>query len=138
MAMTAASRATSSSMSTCPTPSTTAPLHRNWGPKSSVLPPDHQLLGRTVVKRRLIAALVAIVLAGISALVLVNYVSGADQRAMAGMQTTTVYVVTAPIAAGTAVSDLAESITTKAIPQSALASGAVTNLSQITGKVTTT
>src|SRR4051812_50137133 len=57
---------------------------------------------------------------------------------MAGVQTTMVYVVTAPVPAGTRANQLGEAIATKAIPQSAIASGAVTDLSQIAGKVATT
>ena len=43
--------------------------------------------------RRVLAAVAAILLAAIGALVLVTYVGNADQRAMAGMQTTEVLVV---------------------------------------------
>lgn len=90
------------------------------------------------MKRRLIAALAALVLAGVSALVLVKYVSGADQRAMAGMQTAKVYVVTAPIPEGTAADGLGQSVKTRTLPQAAVVSGAVTDLAQIAGKVAST
>ncbi len=90
------------------------------------------------MKRRLIAAFAALLLAGVSAVVLVKYVSGADQRAMAGMQTTTVYVVTAAVPVGTTAAGLGASVATRTLPRSAVVSGAVTSLTEIAGKVATT
>ena len=53
------------------------------------------------MKRRIIAAVAALLLAGIGAVVLTSYVRGADARAMAGMQTEKVLVVTTMVPKGT-------------------------------------
>ena len=53
------------------------------------------------MQRRLIAAIAAVILAGIGAILLFNYVSSADARAMAGQEPTQVLVVTKDIPAGT-------------------------------------
>jgi pilus assembly protein CpaB len=89
------------------------------------------------MKRRLLAALAAIVLAGAGAVLLVGYVGHADQRAMAGMQSVNVLVVTAPVPEGTTAVALAKLVTTKALPAIAVAHGALSSLDPIGGKVAT-
>ena len=54
-----------------------------------------------MLKRRLVAAVLALVLAGAGGVLLLGYVKGADRRAMAGMETVNVLVVTALIPNGT-------------------------------------
>lgn len=88
------------------------------------------------MQRRLIAAIAAVILAGIGAVLLFNYVATADSRAMAGQQPVNVLVVTQPIKAGAAVSELAGSVETRQIPQVAVVPGALTSLDQVAGKVT--
>jgi pilus assembly protein CpaB len=90
------------------------------------------------VKRRLIAAVSAVLLAVIGAVMLVTYVTGADRRAAAGMEPTTVLVVIAPIAAGTAADALSGLIADKTLPKTAVSDGALTSVADIKGQVTTT
>jgi len=89
------------------------------------------------MKRRLLAALVALVLAGAGAVLLMGYVGHADQRAMAGMQSVNVLVVTAPVPEGTTSAALAKLVATKALPAVAVAKGALSSLDPISGQVTT-
>ncbi|MPV90353.1 hypothetical protein GB882_16890 [Georgenia ruanii] len=79
----------------------------------------------------------AILLAAIGALVLVTYVGNADERAMAGMRTTEVLVVTAPVAEGTPAADLKEAVTLETLPAKAVPAGAVATLDSLAGKVIT-
>ncbi|MFM2475416.1 CpaB family protein, partial [Burkholderia cenocepacia] len=62
--------------------------------------------------RRVLIIALAIVLAIVGGVVTFSYAAGADARAMAGMQPTTVLVVADPIAEGTAVEDLDDLVTT--------------------------
>ncbi|MPV37017.1 Flp pilus assembly protein CpaB [Georgenia subflava] len=88
--------------------------------------------------RRIVAALAAVLLAVVGAVLLVGYVAGADQRAMAGMETTPVLEVVEPVAAGTPAAELAELVTVADVPRSMVASGAVASLTEIDGLVATT
>lgn len=83
------------------------------------------------MQRRLIAAILAVVLAGIGALLLFNYVSNADTRAMANQEPVDVLVVTTTVPAGTLGSALGPFVTTKQIPKVALAPGALTSLGEV-------
>jgi pilus assembly protein CpaB len=83
------------------------------------------------MQRRLIAALVAIVLAGVGAILLFNYVSGADARAMSGIETTKVLVVTTQVSAGTLGSALGSSVQLRDLPKVAVVSGALTSTDTI-------
>ncbi|MFD1504490.1 hypothetical protein FE374_05430 [Georgenia yuyongxinii] len=88
--------------------------------------------------RRVIAAVAAILLASVGAFVLVGYVGGADQRAMAGMASTSVLVVRSPIAQGTPADQLIELVEPRELPAKTLVPGAVTTLDELTGLVATT
>ena len=90
------------------------------------------------MKRRIVAAVTAVLLAVVGGALLLNYVSSADERAMAGVQTVNVLVVTAPVPKGTATNQLTDLITVKALPAVAVASGAVSQLAQIKGLVANT
>lgn len=90
------------------------------------------------MQRRLIAAIAAVILAGIGAVLLFNYVATADSRAMAGQQPVDVLVVTQPVKAGTPASQLAGSVEMRQIPSVAVVPGAIKNLNDVAGKVTTT
>lgn len=89
------------------------------------------------MRRRILAAVAAVVLAVFGALVLVGYARGADQRAMAGMQTAAVFVVSQKIPAGTAGDQLAGKVRLEALPAKAAAPGRVTDLHDLKGKVAT-
>ena len=89
------------------------------------------------MRRRLIAAVSAVLLAVIGAVMLATYVSGADRRAAAGMEPTTVLVVIAPIPAGTPADGLSGRVANKTLPKTAIADGALTSVTAIAGKVAT-
>lgn len=90
------------------------------------------------MKRRIIAASIAILVAIVSSFLLLGYVSGADRRAMAGMQTATVLVVTTVVPKGTSAAELQDLVAARQLPVKAIADGAISNLSQITGRVANT
>lgn len=89
------------------------------------------------MKARILAAIAAVVLAVLGTMVLANYVSAADQRALRGAESVQVYVVAAPIASGTAADKLLPLITLQSLPAKAVAIGAVTDLAQLAGRVST-
>jgi pilus assembly protein CpaB len=89
------------------------------------------------LRRRLLAALAALVLAALGAAVLLAYVRGADDRALAGLQTVDVLVVDRPVAEGTPGEELAELVRTERLPARAAVPGAVTDLDELAGRVTT-
>jgi pilus assembly protein CpaB len=90
-----------------------------------------------MLKRRLLAAVAALLMASIGAVLLTSYVTAADSRAMAGLQTTEVLVVTSVIAKETAADALGKRVEPKTLPATAVAPGAVTSLGDITGLVST-
>ncbi|MGC0272385.1 Flp pilus assembly protein CpaB [Pseudactinotalea sp. Z1739] len=89
------------------------------------------------MSRRPIAAVVALVLAAGAAAVVINYVSGADERAMAGMSPTSVFVVSEPVPEGTPSEDLTEYLTVAEVPTAAVVPGGVQDLDEVAGQVTT-
>jgi pilus assembly protein CpaB len=89
------------------------------------------------VRRRIIAAVAAVLLAVVGVVLLTGYVVGADQRAMAGMKTTSVLVVTEPVAVGTPAEGLAERVAPTLLPVRAVAPGALKSLKDVAGQVTT-
>jgi pilus assembly protein CpaB len=89
------------------------------------------------LRRRLLAALAALVLAATGAVVLLAYVRGADARALAGVQTVDVLVVDRPVAEGTPGEELAELVRTERLPAKAAVPGAVTDLGALAGRVAT-
>lgn len=90
------------------------------------------------MQRRLISALVAVVLAGIGTLLLFNWVSAADARAMSGLQPTSVLVVSIQIPANTKGSQLGPYVETREIPAAAVVPGALTSLDSIKDLAATT
>lgn len=89
------------------------------------------------MRRRLLAALAALLLAATGAVVLLAYVRGADARALAGVQTVDVLVVDQPVAEGTPGEDLAGLVRTERLPAKAAVSGGVTDLGELAGQVAT-
>jgi len=89
------------------------------------------------LRRRLLAALAALLLAATGAVVLLAYVRGADARALAGVQTVDVLVVDRPVAEGTPGEELAELVRTERLPAKAAVPGAVTDLDELAGRVAT-
>jgi pilus assembly protein CpaB len=90
------------------------------------------------VKVRILAAVTAVLLAVIGVAVLTNYVANADQRALKGAQAVQVYIVRSRIPAGTAADKLPQLVAEQALPANAVALGAITNLSQLAGRVPST
>jgi pilus assembly protein CpaB len=89
------------------------------------------------MRRRLLAAFVALVLALAGAVVLVAYVRGADARAAAGMQTVPVLVVQHLVPEGTPADQLADAVDTELVPAKTAVPGRVADLADLAGKVAT-
>lgn len=83
---------------------------------------------------RIVAVIVAIILAISGAVVLLRYVATADERAQAKIETVAVLVVTAPISKG-AQAELGKSVELKKLPRVALGDGVAKSFSEIEGKV---
>ena len=90
------------------------------------------------MKRRIFAALAAFVLAGVGAVLLLTYVSSANDRAMAGMKTVSVLVVDKPVPEGATAQQLAGLVIIKKLPAVAVVKDAVADLKQVNGLVTVT
>lgn len=90
-----------------------------------------------MLKRRILAAVLALALAGAGAVLLAGYVQGADRRAMAGMETANVLVVTSLISNGTPADALTKLVATQVLPVKAIAAGALSSLATISGQVAT-
>ncbi|WP_258064324.1 Flp pilus assembly protein CpaB [Arthrobacter sp. ZGTC131] len=88
------------------------------------------------MKTRLLGGIAALIVAIIGTVLLVNYVQGADKRALASTETATVYVVEKAVAAGTRVDKMADAVVKKDVPKLAIAAGAVTDLGDVDQKVT--
>ncbi|GAB3350957.1 Flp pilus assembly protein CpaB [Modestobacter lapidis] len=89
------------------------------------------------MRRRLLAAVAALVLALVGTVVLVAYVRGADARALAGVRTVDVLVVQQPVPAGTPVTELAGLVGAEQVPAKAAVEGRVTDLEELAGQVAT-
>jgi pilus assembly protein CpaB len=90
------------------------------------------------MKRRVLGGVAAVLLAVVGAVLLLTYVGAADDRAMSGMRTVSVLVVTKPVPEGTQGEQLASLVTAKELPAIAVTAGTVANLAQLTGQVATT
>jgi len=77
---------------------------------------------------RLVGGIVALVLAVVGAILLLNYVRGADQRAQAGLEPQEVLVATADSAAGTPVAERGDFLAPATLPTNAVADGALSDL----------
>ncbi len=84
------------------------------------------------MKRRIVAGIIAAVLAVVSAGLVVTYTATADRRALAGHEPVTVLVVTEVIPAGTPVSELAGRVAPRQLPATAVVPDAVRSLSELT------
>ena len=88
------------------------------------------------MKTRLLGGIAALLVAIIGTVLLITYVQSADQRAMAGTETSEVLVVQKAIPAGTPASEIGGSVALKPIQKSSLTEGTVTELSELGSKVT--
>jgi pilus assembly protein CpaB len=87
------------------------------------------------VRRRVLAAFAAILLLVVGSFVLLAYVRGADERALAGVQTVEVLVVDQKIPAGTAGDQLKGMVRTELVPAKVALDGRVTDLDTLSGHV---
>lgn len=86
-------------------------------------------------RRKLLAALAALLLAVISTGVLIKYVQGAEDRALAGEELVEVLVANDNISAGTSAGDLASSVVAQRVPAKVRAKDAVATFTEIAGLV---
>lgn len=86
---------------------------------------------------RLIAVVAALLLAITGTVLIANYVTGADQRALADAAPVDVYVVDQLIPVATPAELLGEFLRVQALPSAAVAEGAVTDLAAVAGLITT-
>jgi pilus assembly protein CpaB len=82
-----------------------------------------------------LAAVLALVLALVGILLVINYANRADERALQGMETDNVYVAIQAIEEGTPSVGLAELVETRAVPVQFQEPGAVTDLADVAGQV---
>ena len=85
--------------------------------------------------RRVVGILIAIVLALVGTVALAAYVASAEQRALAGEELVEVYVVSTPIAGGTAAEDIEDLVIVERVPVKIRAQGAVDSLPALAGYV---
>lgn len=81
--------------------------------------------------RRAIGIIGAVAVAALGTLLLVGYVRGAEDRALAGEELATVLVVDTPIATGTPASTLLRSVREERVPVKVVADGAVADLTAL-------
>lgn len=87
------------------------------------------------MKSRLLAGVVAVLLAIVGAVIVVTYAQGADQRAMKDMDPTGVLVVTKNVPAGSSVDIVKASVAVQQVPATAVSKTALKNLDDAAGKV---
>ena len=92
------------------------------------------------MQRRVIAAVAAVLLAGIGAILLFSYVNTADKRAIANQAPTDVLVVTQAIPAGTPAEAIAPYVELRQLPKGAVVAGSLVNAADpaVAGLVTST
>src|SRR4051812_46863041 len=84
---------------------------------------------------RIIAVILAAVLAVVGAVLLIGYVRGADDRAFNGAKLTEGLVVQDEIPAGTAGAELGTTVDLKSVPVAYVADGAITDVADLAGLV---
>jgi pilus assembly protein CpaB len=89
------------------------------------------------MRRRILAALAALLLLVVGTAVLVAYVGGADRRALAGVQTVEVLVADELIPEGTPAAELDGLVRTETVPVKSAVDGRVTSLPSLAGRVAT-
>lgn len=90
------------------------------------------------MRRRVVAAVVAVLLAVVGGVLVLAYASTADQRALAGMQTVDVLVVAASVPEATAAEELGALVVLERLPAMAVPAGALNSLAEVQGLVTST
>ena len=90
------------------------------------------------MQRRVIAAIAAVLLAGIGAALLYSYVISADTRAMAGQDVTDVLIVTKVVPTGTVAENIGPFVEIRQLPKAAIVPDALTTTAAVAGLATTT
>lgn len=85
--------------------------------------------------RRVLAAVVAIVLAVLGAVLVMSYASSADERAQAGLETVDVLVAAEAIPVATPAEEMASLVETRSLPRTAVPEGAVADLAEVEDQV---
>jgi len=89
------------------------------------------------VKKRIIGGLIAVLLAVVGTVLILQYVSAAESRAMGDAKATSVYVVTTAVPAGTTAKQLPEYVEATEYPAKAVPADAVRSLTELEGRVST-
>lgn len=89
------------------------------------------------MSKRVIAIVAALLLAASGTFVLINYVQGAEDRALEGEETVVVLVVDELIEAGTPASELAGAVREERVPVKVQAAGSIGGLDALAGTVAT-
>jgi pilus assembly protein CpaB len=89
------------------------------------------------MRRRILAAIAALLLLVVGTAVLVAYVGAADSRALAGVQTVEVLVADELIPEGTTADELDGMVRTETVPAKSAVEGRVTTLTSLAGRVAT-
>ncbi|MGH8978688.1 MAG: Flp pilus assembly protein CpaB [Acidimicrobiia bacterium] len=87
------------------------------------------------MNRRVLGLVAAFVLAALGTIAIVAYVSGAEDRAMAGERIVEVLVVKDDVPAGTPAEDLGDRVVLEEVAEKVRAEGAVTTVTTLEGKV---
>jgi len=88
--------------------------------------------------RRAIGIVGAVAVAALGAILLIGYVRGAEDRALAGEELANVLVVDRPVAKGTPAANLVSSVRTERVPMKVLADGGIEDLGTLGDLVTST
>lgn len=89
------------------------------------------------MQRRVIAAVSATLLALVGGLLIISYVRGADQRALAGQEAVDVLVVSEDIPKGALAEEISASVSAVQLPAVSVPENAVTSLEEVAGLVVT-
>ena len=87
------------------------------------------------MSRRFVAIGGAFVLAAFGAFLLIQYVQGAEERALEGQELVTVYVVADPIEEGATVDDIRDRVELRELPADAVVGNAIADLADLEGLV---
>ena len=88
------------------------------------------------MNKKVLGVIGAFVLALVGTMLLVSYVSRAEDRALAGEELVEVYVVNESVGAGTPAAELTDAVIVEKVPDKVRASTAVTDLADLEGLVT--
>jgi pilus assembly protein CpaB len=88
------------------------------------------------MNKKVLGVIGAFVLALVGTMLLVSYVSRAEDRALAGEELVEVYVVNESVGAGTPAAELTDAVVVEKVPEKVRASTAVTDLADLEGLVT--